>query len=113
MQGFSSFLSLLNLALTVFSAFALFDAATRREDAYRAASKQSKPFWLIILGIALVVNLIFGILSFLPVLGLIATIVYMVDVRPAIRSLPGGGRSRRTGGGSSSDGPYGPYNGGR
>ncbi|GAA0682334.1 DUF2516 family protein [Streptomyces thermocarboxydus] len=110
MQGFDNFLSLLNLALTVFSGFALIDAAIRREDAYRAADKKTKPFWLIILGLAFVVSLIFNILSFLPIIGLIATIVYMVDVRPALRSLPGGGRARR---GSSSDGPYGPYNGGR
>ncbi|MFJ2608112.1 DUF2516 family protein [Streptomyces sp. NPDC091279] len=110
MQGFASFMSLLSMALLVFSGFALIDAATRRTDAYRAADKQTKPFWMIVLAIAFVVNLIFGILSFLPVIGLIATIVYMVDVRPALRGLSGGGRSRR---GSSSDGPYGPYNGGR
>ncbi len=110
MQGFTNFLWLLNLALIGFSGFALIDAATRREDAYRAADKKTKPFWLIILGLAFVVSLIFNILSFLPIIGLIATIVYMVDVRPALRSLPGGGRARR---GSSSDGPYGPYNGGR
>ncbi|MCX4763116.1 DUF2516 family protein [Streptomyces sp. NBC_01275] len=112
MQGFSGFMALLSLALIVFSGFALLDAAVRREDGYRAADKQTKPFWMIVLGIAFVVNLIFPILSFLPIIGLVATIVYMVDVRPALRSLPGGGRSRR-GGGSSSDGPYGPYNGGR
>ncbi|MFR0353437.1 DUF2516 family protein [Streptomyces sediminimaris] len=110
MQGFAGFMWLLSMALIVFSGFALIDAATRREDGYRAAGKQSKPFWLIVLGIAFAVNLIFNILSFLPVIGLIATIVYMVDVRPALRGLPGGGRNRR---GSSSDGPYGPYNGGR
>ena len=110
MQGFTNFLWLLSMALIVFSGFALIDAATRREDGYRAAGKQSKPFWLIVLAIAFVVNLIFNILSFLPIIGLIATIVYMVDVRPAIKGLPGGGRSRK---GSSSDGPYGPYNGGR
>ncbi|MBT3164536.1 DUF2516 family protein [Streptomyces sp. Vc74B-19] len=110
MQGFANFMWLLSMALIVFSGFALIDAAIRREDAYRAADKKTKPFWLIILGIAFVVNLIFNILSFLPIIGLIATIVYMVDVRPALRGLPGGGRSRR---GSSSDGPYGPYNGGR
>ena len=112
MQGFVGFMGLLSTAFTLFSGFALFDAAVRREDAYRAADKQTKPFWLIILGIAFVVSLIFEILSFLPIAGLIATIVYVVDVRPALRGLPGGGRSRR-GGGSSSDGPYGPYNGGR
>ena len=110
MQGFVGFMWLLSMALILFSGFALIDAATRREDAYRAADKQSKAFWLIILGLAFVVNLIFNILSFLPIIGLIATIVYMVDVRPAIKGLPGGGRSRK---GSSSDGPYGPYNGGR
>ena len=110
MQGFAGFMWLLSMALILFSGFALIDAAIRREDAYRAADKQSKAFWLIILGLAFVVNLIFNILSFLPIIGLIATIVYMVDVRPAIKGLPGGGRSRK---GSSSDGPYGPYNGGR
>ncbi|MDW4907862.1 DUF2516 family protein [Streptomyces sp. ADMS] len=112
MQGFAGFLWLLSVALILFSGFALIDAATRREDAYRAADKKTKPFWLIVLALAFVVNLIFNILSFLPIIGLIATIVYMVDVRPALRGLPGDGRSRRSGG-SSSDGPYGPYNGGR
>lgn len=110
MQGFAGFMSLLSLALILFSGFALVDAAIRREDAYRAASKQTKPFWLIILAIAFVVNWLFSILSFLPVIGLVATIVYMVDVRPAVRQISGGGRKS---GGSSSDGPYGPYNGGR
>ncbi|QES39151.1 DUF2516 domain-containing protein [Streptomyces venezuelae] len=109
MQGFANFMWLLSLALIVFSGFALIDAAVRREDAYRAADKKTKPFWLIILGLAFVVNLLFPILSFLPIIGLVATIVYMVDVRPAIRQISGGGRR----GGSSSDGPYGPYNGGR
>ncbi|MFC8003926.1 DUF2516 family protein [Streptomyces olivaceus] len=111
MQGFAGLMWLLSVALILFSGFALFDAATRREDAYRAADKKTKTFWLVVLGLAFVVNLIFNILSFLPIIGLIATIVYMVDVRPALRGLPGGGRSRRRG--SSSDGPYGPYNGGR
>lgn len=111
MQGFANFMWLLSLALIVFSGFALIDAAIRREDAYRAADKNTKAFWLIILGLAFLVNLIFNILSFLPIIGLIATIVYMVDVRPALRQVSGGGgRGRR---GSSSDGPYGPYNGGR
>ncbi|PZT69193.1 DUF2516 domain-containing protein [Streptomyces sp. SW4] len=111
MQGFAGFMWLLSVALILFSGFALFDAAIRREDAYRAADKKTKPFWLIILGLAFVVNLVFNILSFLPIIGLIATIVYMVDVRPALRGLPGGGRNARRG--SSSDGPYGPWNGGR
>ncbi|WP_143673259.1 DUF2516 family protein, partial [Streptomyces griseiscabiei] len=47
-----------------------------------------------------------------PIIGVIASIVYIVDVRPAVKQVSGGGGGggRR---GSSSDGPYGPYNGGR
>ncbi|ASY36758.1 MULTISPECIES: DUF2516 family protein [unclassified Streptomyces] len=112
MQGFGNFLSLLSLALTLFCAFAFFDSLFRREDAFRAADKKTKPFWAIVLGLALAVALIFGVgpMSFLSIIGLIAAIVYVVDVRPALKQVTGGGRRR---GGSSSDGPYGPYNGGR
>ncbi|MFJ9180932.1 DUF2516 family protein [Streptomyces sp. NPDC102360] len=112
MQGFANVMWLLSMALIIFSGFAFVDAAIRREDAYRAADKKTKPFWLIILGIAFVVNLLFPIMSFLPIIGLIATIVYMVDVRPAVKQISGGGGGSK-GRGSSSDGPYGPYNGGR
>ncbi|WP_166631459.1 DUF2516 family protein [Streptomyces sp. GC420] len=110
MQGFSNLLWLLSMAVLGLSLFALIDAAIRREDAFRAADKKTKPFWLIVLGLGVVVNLLFGILSFLPIIALIASIVYIVDVRPAVRQISGGGPRR---GGSSSDGPYGPYNGGR
>lgn len=113
MQGFGTLMQLLSLALLVFTGFALVDAAIRRQDAYPAADKQTKPFWLIILTIAFVVSMIFPILSFLPIIGLIASIVYVVDVRPALKSITGGGRGGRRDGGSSSDGPYGPYRGGR
>lgn len=111
MQGFSNFMSLLSIALILFSAFAFFDSLFRREDAFRAADKKTKPFWAIVLGLALVVSLLMPILSFLPIIGLVAVIVYAVDVRPALKQVTGGSGRRR--GGSSSDGPYGPYNGGR
>ncbi|UUU37127.1 DUF2516 family protein [Streptomyces sp. CA-210063] len=111
MTGFAGFLGLLKIVLMALAAFGLFDAAFRREDAFRAADKQTKVFWLIILGIALVVSYLFHLLSFLPIIGAIASIVYIVDVRPAVKQVSGGGGGRR--GGSSSDGPYGPYNGGR
>ena len=110
MQGFSSFLGLLYLAMLVLAVVALVMAAIAREDAYRAADKQNKMFWLIILGVTVAVNLLAPYL-FLQLAGLVATIVFFVDVRPALRQVSGGGRGRR--GGSSSDGPYGPYNGGR
>jgi len=108
-NGFDSILSLVTfLVFTGFAVAAFVFAATAREDAYRAADKQTKKFWLILLGINLVLNLLLPML-FLQIAGLVAAIVFMVDVRPALRQVSGGGRR----GGSSSDGPYGPYNGGR
>ncbi|AEN11491.1 MULTISPECIES: DUF2516 family protein [unclassified Streptomyces] len=109
LEAFGSFLQLIYLAMLVLAVVALVFAVTAREDAYRAADKQKKSFWLIILGITVVVNLFIPIL-FLQIAGVIASIVFMVDVRPAIKAVSGGGNRR---GGSSSDGPYGPYNGGR
>ncbi|MDF6019713.1 DUF2516 family protein [Streptomyces sp. JH34] len=108
LEAFGSILQLLYLAMLVLAVVALVFAVTAREDAYRAADKQKKSFWLIILGITVFVNLVIPIL-FLQIAGVIASIVFMVDVRPAIKAVSGGGRR----GGSSSDGPYGPYNGGR
>ncbi|RFU85431.1 DUF2516 family protein [Streptomyces triticagri] len=109
MTGFSSLMSLIFLAILVLAVVALVMAALARPDAYLAANKQNKNFWLIILGITVLVNLVVPMI-FLQIIGLIATIVFMVDVRPALKEVSGG---PRRGGGSSSDGPYGPYNGGR
>ncbi|WP_424212533.1 DUF2516 family protein [Streptomyces sp. BI20] len=109
-EGFNNVLALLGLGLLVFAAVAFVFAATAREDAYRAADKKTKTFWLVLLGVTVVVNLLLPMI-FLQVAGLIATIVFMVDVRPALKQVSGGGRPGRRG--SSSDGPYGPYNGGR
>ncbi|MFF9511163.1 DUF2516 family protein [Streptomyces sp. NPDC014724] len=108
LTGFSTLVWLLYMVMLVLAVVALFLAATAREDAYRAADKQKKSFWLIILGITVAVNLFVPML-FLQIAGLVASIVFLVDVRPALKGVSGGGRR----GGSSSDGPYGPYNGGR
>lgn len=110
-EGFGEILYWVSIGLLVFTMAAFVNAAVHREDAYRAADKQNKGFWLIILGLAVALNLFFGIMNFLPLLGLVATIVYFVDVRPALKQVSGRGGPRRRG--SSSDGPYGPYNGGR
>jgi hypothetical protein len=109
MTAFGGFMSLLFLGILVLAVVALVMAAMARDDAYRAADKQNKMFWMIILGVTVAVNLLVPFL-FLQIAGLIATIVFFVDVRPALKQVMGGGGRR---GGSSSDGPYGPYNGGR
>lgn len=83
-------------------AFALFDATRRSSQAFPTADKQSKKFWLIVLGLALAANLILpGGLGLLTILGTIAAMVYVVDARPALVDAEGrGGRS---------NGPYGPW----
>lgn len=109
LSGFGTLLQLLYLAMLVLAVVAFVFAAIAREDAYRAADKKKKSFWLIILGVSVAVNLFVPFL-FLQLAGVVASIVFMVDVRPALKEVSGGGGRR---GGSSSDGPYGPYNGGR
>ena len=54
---FSNVLGWLMLALLAFKVFVFIDAAFRREDAYRAVDKQTKPFWLIVLGLAVAVSI--------------------------------------------------------
>ncbi|MFD3807414.1 DUF2516 family protein [Streptomyces sp. NPDC058611] len=110
MDGFDQgVVPLLGLAMLVLAVVAFVMALVAREDAYRAAEKQSKTFWMVLLGVTVLVDFFLGML-FLQIAGLVATIVFFVDVRPALKQVSGGGRRR---GGSSSDGPYGPYNGGR
>lgn len=85
-----------SLAATVVVVVALVDAALRRDAAFVAAGKQTKIFWILVLVLGL----------FITFVGVIAAIVYLVDVRPAVREVGGGGGGRPS---SSSDGPYGPY----
>ncbi|MCX5406265.1 DUF2516 family protein [Streptomyces sp. NBC_00335] len=112
MNGFDQgVLPLLGYAMLGLAVVAFVMALTAREDAYRAAGKQTKTFWAVILGITVLVDFFLGML-FLQIAGLVASIVFFVDVRPALKQVSGGGGGGRRGG-SSSDGPYGPYNGGR
>lgn len=91
-------LDLLQLLLTVVvfgvEIVALIDSMIRPSKAYEAASKQSKAFWMIILGVAMAATLVLGggagTFSIFGIIGLIAALVYLVDVRPAIRGLSRG-----------------------
>lgn len=87
-------LFLLNLGLLVLVVWALVDAAGRPPAAYVAAGKLTKPIWLTILGVALLLVLVGlgGVLSLFGFVVAVAAIVYLVDVRPAVRELgPGRG----------------------
>jgi len=85
----------LALALILFAvkAFAFVDAVSRPAPAYLAVDKQTKVFWVLVLGLFLVAHILFwrpiGILN---LVGTVAAFVYLADARPALRSLQGGGR---------------------
>lgn len=83
--------------------FAFADAVLRPKNAYLAAGKLDKLKWSAIVGVALVVNLVvFNPLSFLNIIGDVAALVYLLDVRPALRALGDGGAIfRRKPGGSN------------
>jgi hypothetical protein len=73
------------LALAV---WAFVDALVRPADGYVAAGKLSKPAWVAITAIAgVVLYLMNGPLSFFGLPAVIASVVYLVDVRPALRGL--------------------------
>ena len=79
------------LALT---GWALVDALVRPAAGYVAAGKLTKPGWAAILGLSVLVIVVFQTpLSFLGLPAVIAAIVYLVDVRPAVRGLSRGGNS--------------------
>jgi hypothetical protein len=77
-----------SLALFALKVFCLVDAAVRPAEAYLAADKSKKEFWLLILGVTLAAHLAFqSPLSLLNLAGSIAALVYVLDVRPAVREL--------------------------
>ncbi|KAA1425551.1 DUF2516 family protein [Mumia zhuanghuii] len=71
-------------------AFAMIDAVSRTPQAFVAADKQTKPFWLIVLGLSLVANLLIWYpLSILNLAGIVAALVYLADARPALQQVSG------------------------
>ena len=95
------------------AAAAVIDAVRHRAAAYVAAGKLTKQVWLLILGMGLLFILlacpISAVLStpvlspvnLLPLAGLVASSVYLVDAKPALEQMRGRGGGRQ--------GPYGPW----
>ena len=80
--------AVISLGMFVAQAVAFIDALTHPKEAYVAGDKLTKQAWCIILGLALAAHmLIWNPLSLFNLVGIVAAIVYLVDVRPAIKSL--------------------------
>lgn len=87
------FLILYGLAIPV-GLFAFIHAALQRADAYTATDKLTKPAWLGITGGATAVLVLFNPAAwlFFWLLGLVAVLVYLVDVKPAVTEVQRGPR---------------------
>ena len=72
------------LALTV---WAFVDALIRPATGFVAAGKLTKPGWAAITGLAALIIFWQGPMSFLGLPAVIAAVVYLVDVRPAVKGL--------------------------
>ncbi|MGI8700870.1 MAG: DUF2516 family protein [Nocardioidaceae bacterium] len=83
----SSLMTIVTLVVFVATLWAFADALTRRTEVFPAAGKLTKPAWLLILGLSLAVDLIFGGFSILGFAGVVAMLVYLLDVRPAVSEL--------------------------
>ncbi|GAB4071056.1 hypothetical protein GCM10028777_38060 [Angustibacter speluncae] len=88
------------LAFLALQVFALVDAGRHRADAYPATSNQSKRFWLIVLGVAVLagvlslpviggVGIFLGPFNILNIVAVVAAGIYLARVRPAVRAITG------------------------
>ena len=83
-------LFVLQLAVLGTTLYAFVHAAMQRTDAYTAAEKLTKPVWLVILGAAGLLSLVFGVTG--VAIAAVAAGVYIVDVRPKLLEVQGKSR---------------------
>jgi Protein of unknown function (DUF2516) len=98
------FFWVLLLAAFVVETWAFISAIMQPSAAFTAAGKQTKPLWLIILGVAFVIGIggavgYLALLSLFPIIAFVAAAIYLVDVRPKIKQIRP----------NQHQGPYGPW----
>jgi Protein of unknown function (DUF2516) len=105
MSVVSIFFWVLLIGAFVVEGWAFFHAIAQPAAAFTAAGKQTKPLWLIILGVAFVIGIggalgYLALLSLFPIIAFVAAAIYLADVRPKIKQVRGTGQRQ---------GPYGPW----
>src|SRR4051794_11369281 len=83
--------------------YALVDCVRRRADAFPAAGKRTKQFWLLVTGVAVLFGIVAvgGFPGLLAIVAIVAAGVYLADVKPALDQVMGRGQGNQ--------GPYGPW----
>ena len=93
----------LSIAALGVEIYAVVDCVRRRPDAFVAAGKRTKQFWLLVTGVAVLLGFVaLGGVGFLAIVAVIAAGVYLADVKPALDQVMGRGSGQ-------ADGPYGPW----
>lgn len=93
----------LTIAALAVEVFAFVHALKTRPDAFVAAGKRTKNFWLAVTGVAVLLGFVsLGGVGMLAIIGVVAAGVYLADVRPAVEAVQGRGSNSR-------QGPYGPW----
>lgn len=89
------------LVIFVVNLYALIEAIRTPAEAFPLMDKQSKRLWVGLLGVGTVLALsaVMGSFAIFVILSLIASLVFMLDVRPAVRGVSG----------NRNEGPYGPW----
>lgn len=99
----ATFEMVLAAALFLVELFAFIDCLRHRQDAFPAASKRTKPFWLAITGGAAAIGfLAIGAGLLLMIVAIVGAGVYLADVRPAVQQVLGRAKGNNSG-------PYGPW----
>ncbi len=88
---------LLAYAALIAQVFAFGHCLLQRPDAFPAAGKWTKPGWAVVTGLAIPLTYFAGTLSLFGIAFLVASLVYLVDVRPAVREVSGGRGGRELG----------------
>jgi hypothetical protein len=83
---------ILQWSLLAVRVWALADCLARKSAAFPAAGKLPKMTWVLITAMSVFIGALWGILNFLSFLSLVATLVYLTDVRPSVREISGGSR---------------------
>jgi hypothetical protein len=74
----------------VVKGYAFVDCIRRPTAAFPAVGRQSKILWMILTGVALLTGLLPGMtLNIIGIAGLVASLIYLFDVRPKIREITG------------------------
>lgn len=78
---------IVRFATLVVAIYAFVMSLTYSAEAYNAAGKWTKQGWTIVLGIGVVINIVPIGLAFVGIAFLIAALVFLADVKPALAGL--------------------------